>query len=163
MLRFHLHGLVTAQSFAIDSSPNFGLCSTYIAQYGCVLRTRAGSKALPKHEQAWLKTHMSGDVDIDGNPSLPQNGGIVNLARRHCAASLMNHSFNARHRNAKFTELHLHISTDLEWFGMQVSKGSIIGIMILEATRDIESYEQILGDYMNGKDKIIDPMDCLSF
>ena len=40
---------------------------------------------------------------------------------------------------------------------------SIIGIMILEATRDIESYELILGDYMNGKDKIIDPMDCLSF
>jgi len=77
----------------------------------------------------------------------------------------MNHSFNARHRNAKFTELHLLISTDLEWFGMQVSKGSIIGIMILEATRDIESYELILrvGDYMNGKDKIIDPMDCLSF
>jgi hypothetical protein len=96
-------------SHVIELSPNCGLCSTYIAQYGCVLRTRAGSKALPKHEQAWLKTHMSGDIDIDGNPGLPQNGGIVNLARRHCAASLMNHSFIARHRNAKFTELHLHI------------------------------------------------------
>jgi hypothetical protein len=150
-------------SHVIELSPNCGLCSTYIAQYGCVLRTRAGSKALPKHEQAWLKTHMSGDIDIDGNPGLPQNGGIVNLARRHCAASLMNHSFIARHRNAKFTELHLHISTDLEWFGMQFTKGAIIGIIVLEATRDIESYEQILGDYMNGKDKIIDPMDYLSF
>jgi hypothetical protein len=106
---------------------------------------------------------MSGNVDIDGNPSLLQNGGIVNLASCHCAASLMNHSFNARHRNAKFTELHQLISTDLEWFGMQLSKGAIIGIVVLEATRDIESYEQILGDYMNGKDKIIDPKDCLSF
>jgi hypothetical protein len=46
---------------------------------------------------------------------------------------------------------------------MQLTKGAIISIVVLEATRDIESYEQILGDYMNGKDKIIDPMDCLSF
>jgi hypothetical protein len=102
------------------------------------------------------------DIVLDGNPSLPENGGAEGLARRHCCASLMNHTEIQSHRNAMFIDLPNHIDADTIFVGHKADEG-IIGIVLLVATRDIESYEQVLGNYQSGADVIIDDNDRLCF
>lgn len=74
----------------------------------------------------------------------------------------MNHTEIQSHRNAYFIDLPHHIDPETVFAGHGNNEG-IIGIVLLVASKNIESYEQVLGDYQSVADQIIDDNDRLCF
>jgi hypothetical protein len=79
-------------------------------------------------------------TDIDGNPHLPENGGVVGLANSHSVGSLLNHS----RENAKC----IYWKRDLHSARLVSIDGSnVLGCVFIRSSRDIRRHEQLLINY----------------
>ena len=110
-------------------------------------------------ETRWLRTVVLNRVDIDGNPSIRQNGGIRGLADVHCLGSMGNHGRRktADYKIYDYTSCQALI--DLE-NNIDVSMGKC---MVLLASRDIQKDEQIICNYGPNAAKDMDiPFDNVS-
>ena len=113
-----------------------------ITEYGRVFVERE-TVVKYSRETLWLRTVVLNRVDIDGNPNIPQNGGIRGLADVHCLGSMGNHgkTKNAGYKIYDFTSCQALRDHDTE------SDVAVGKCMVLIASRDIQKDEQIICNY----------------
>jgi len=90
----------------------------------------------------WLKTVSKGWLHVDGNPDLPENGGIQGLAENHCLGSIANHLKKA---NSEYQLDEDFVSDRLFWPN---NPGFKCGYSCtLRALKDMKHHHQILCNY----------------
>ena len=100
------------------------------------------ARALPVGQRAWLRTLTSQRLEIDGNPSIPENGGPSVMAEKHTLGSLVNHS--TKGKNCEFRKEYWTSDSLVDTHGRW---GPVKESLFLRATRDIFPHEQLLVCY----------------
>jgi SET domain len=113
-----------------------------VTEYGCLVRSAIEARALPPDLRAWLRTLTSQHLEIDGNPSIPVNGGPAVMATKHTIGSFFNHS--TKGKNCEFQKEEWTSQSLVDTHGRP---GPVKESLFLRATRDIFPHEQLLVDY----------------
>jgi hypothetical protein len=113
-----------------------------VTEYGCLVLRSIEARALPFRLQAWLRTLSSQCLEIDGNPSIPENGGPSEMAQRHTLGSLLNHS--TKRKNCEFQKQYWTSNALVDKNG---TRHTVKESLFLRATREIFPHEQLLVCY----------------
>lgn len=114
------------------------LSRSVITEYGRVVVSTAIARSSTSYDKRWLRVLTRMRDSVDGNPALPENGGVEGLARHHCLGSFANHSSEDRntvYHNMDSIESNL-LCPEIQYY----NSGMII---LLRAVSEINRHHQI--------------------
>jgi hypothetical protein len=96
--------------------------------------------ALPENLRRWIRTLVFNQVDIDGNPNHPLNGGVAGLANSHAVGSLLNHS-------RIYAKCSYYPSDLISTYLISSDGTNVMGCIFIRAERKIYAHEHLLTNY----------------